>query len=315
MRDLVIGSRGSALALWQTHRVEAMLRQLYPSIAIRVEIIHTKGDKILDVALSRIGDRALFTKELEQALLDGTIDLAVHSLKDMPTQLPDGLTLGAISERHGPQDALVAAAGQTLETLPHGATVATSSLRRRAQLLAMRPDLRIVDVRGNVQTRLDRRRENGWEGMILAFAGLDRLGLADEIAQIIPTSVMLPAVGQGALAIETRLGDDELIAMLAPIDHADTRDCTTAERALLRSLEGGCQVPIAAHATLDGRTLSIDALVAALDGSTVIRRSIAGDRARPDVLGERLAADLLDAGAAEVLATVRAMGERLDVRS
>lgn len=315
MRDLVIGSRGSALALWQTHRVEAMLRQLYPSVAIRVEVIQTKGDKILDVALSRIGDRALFTKELEQALLDGTIDLAVHSLKDMPTQLPDGLMLGAISERHGPQDALVAAAGLTLETLPHGATVATSSLRRRAQLLAMRPDLTIVDVRGNVQTRLQRRRENGWEGMILAFAGLDRLGLADEIAQIIPTSVMLPAVGQGALAIETREGDDELIEMLAPIDHADTRDCTTAERALLRSLEGGCQVPIAAHATLDGGTLSIDALVAALDGSTVIRRSIAGDRSQPETLGQRLAADLLADGAADVLATVRAMGERLDVRS
>lgn len=308
MRDLVIGSRGSALALWQTHRVEAMLRRQHPSISIRIEIIHTKGDKILDVALSRIGDRALFTKELEQALLDRTIDLAVHSLKDMPTQLPEGLTLGAISERHGPEDALVAAAGTTLETLSVGATVATSSLRRRAQLLAMRPDLNIVDVRGNVQTRLDRRRENGWEGMILAFAGLDRLGLSHEIAQVIPTSVMLPAVGQGALAIETRADDEEIIEMLAPINHTDTRTCTTAERALLRALEGGCQVPIAAHASIERSTLSIDALVASLDGTTVIRRSITGDRKDPEALGVSLAGELLAAGAGEILAQVRAAG-------
>lgn len=306
MRDLVIGTRGSALALWQTHRIEAMLREQYPAISIRIEIIHTKGDKILDVALSRIGDRALFTKELEQALLDGTIDLAVHSLKDMPTRLPDGLTLGAIGQRHEPQDALVAEPGTTLEKLPPGATVATSSLRRRAQLLAMRPDLHVVDVRGNVQTRLDRRRENGWEGMILAFAGLDRLGLSDEIAQIIPTSVMLPAVGQGALAIETRADDAELITMLEPINDDETRACTMAERALLRALEGGCQVPIAAHARRDGLTLAIDGLVASLDGTMVIRRSIAGDLADPEALGERLAADLLDAGAGEILAQVRA---------
>jgi hydroxymethylbilane synthase len=301
MRSLVIGSRGSALALWQTHRVEEMLRELHPGIEIRVEIIHTKGDKILDVALSRIGDRALFTKELEQALIDGTIDLAVHSLKDMPTRLPDGLTLGAITARHDPQDALVADPGMTLETLPRGATVATSSLRRRAQLLAIRPDLTIVDVRGNVQTRLNRRIENGWEGMILAFAGLDRLGLADHIAQIIPTSVMLPAVGQGALAIETRENDPELLAMLAPIDDPETRACTTAERALLRALEGGCQVPIGAHATIDGPTLQIDALVAALDGSAVIRRSTAGPIGAPEDLGQRLAAELLEAGGAEIL--------------
>jgi hydroxymethylbilane synthase len=314
MRELVIGSRGSALALWQTRRVEEMLRRHHPSIRIRIEIIQTKGDKILDVALSRIGDRALFTKELEQALLDGTIDLAVHSLKDMPTVLPAGLTLGAISDRHGPQDALVAAQGTTLETLSHGATVATSSLRRRAQLLSLRPDLNVVDVRGNVQTRLDRRRQNGWEGMILAFAGLDRLGLTHEIAQIIPTSVMLPAVGQGALAIETRTGDHELIELLQPLDDEETRLCTTAERAFLRALEGGCQVPIAAHATLDGQTLAIDGLVAALDGSTVLRRSIAGARRSAEELGMQLATQLIAEGAGDILAQVRAMSGQLDVR-
>jgi hydroxymethylbilane synthase len=305
MRDLVIGSRGSALALWQTRHIEAKLREAYPGITVRVEIIHTKGDKILDVALSRIGDRALFTKELEQALLDGTIDLAVHSLKDMPTRLPDGLVLGAIGERHDPHDALVAEAGTTLESLPYGATVATSSLRRRAQLLALRPDLDIVDVRGNVQTRLDRRRENGWEGMILAFAGLDRLGLDAQIAQIIPTSVMLPAVGQGALAIETRGDDTELIAMLAPIEHGPTRIATDAERSLLRALEGGCQIPIGAHAIVDGSTVHLDALIAALDGSAVIRRSSAGSVADAEALGLDLANELLEAGGREVLESVR----------
>jgi hydroxymethylbilane synthase len=306
MRDLVIGSRGSALALWQTHRIEEMLREHHPGIDIRVEIIQTKGDRILDVALSRIGDRALFTKELENALLDGSIDLAVHSLKDMPTRLPDGLILGAITERHDPQDALVAASGLRLDTLPEGSTVATSSLRRRAQLLAIRPDVTVVDVRGNIQTRLDRRREHGWEGMILAFAGLDRLGLLDEVAQIIPTSMMLPAVGQGALAVETRADDLQLIEMLRPLNHDETRICTDAERAMLRALEGGCQVPIGAHAMVDGMTLQLDGLVASLDGSVVIRRSTAGEMASPDLLGERLALELLDNGGAEVLEQVRA---------
>ena len=308
MRELVIGTRGSALALWQTNHVAAMLRERHPGISIRIETIQTKGDKILDVALSRIGDRALFTKEIEQALIDGAIDLAVHSLKDLPTTLPDGLSLAAITERHDPYDALVAEPGMTIETLPAGATVATSSLRRRAQLLALRSDLNIVDVRGNVQTRLARRRENGWEGMILAFAGLDRLGLDHEISQIIPTSLMLPAVGQGALAVETRADDEELRTLLVAIDHAPTRFCVTAERALLRSLEGGCQVPIGAYATVEQTTLSLDAVVATLDGSTLLRRSIAGAQEESERLGRQLADDLLAAGAAEILEQVRSVG-------
>lgn len=307
MREIVIGSRGSALARWQTRRVEAMLRERHPDLIVRVEIIHTQGDKILEVALSRIGDRALFTKELEHALLDRTIDLAVHSLKDLPTRLPEGLTLGAITERHGPEDALVADPGLTLETLPEGATVATSSLRRKAQLLHIRPDLVIVDVRGNVQTRLDRRRQNGWEGMILAYAGLDRLGLGDRIAQVIPTSVMLPAVGQGALAVECREGDEEMLGLLESIEHGPTRICTTAERTLLGALEGGCQIPIGAHATVvEGGRLHLDALIASLDGRELLRRTMDGGHDEPMIVGHKLADELLRAGGDRILEEVRA---------
>ena len=305
MPSLVIGSRGSALALWQSQHVAELLGRHHPDLSIRIEIIETKGDKILDVALSRIGDRALFTKELENALLDGSIDLAVHSLKDMPTKVPDGLTLGAIPERVDARDVLVAAPGATIETLPVGATVATSSLRRRSQLLHLRPDLNVVDVRGNVPTRLRRRHEFGWDGMILAFAGLERLQLTAEIAQIIPTMLMLPAVGQGALGIEVREDDAKVLAMLAPLDDIATRQRTTAERSMLRMLEGGCQVPIGAHATIDGTTLSLDGLVASLDGSTVIRRSTAGAPHEADEIGRRLAEELIESGAAEVLAGAR----------
>lgn len=306
MREFVIGSRGSALALWQTHHVASLMRSHHPQIDIRIEIIHTKGDKILDVALSRIGDRALFTKELEVALMEGSIDMAVHSLKDLPTMLPDGLTIGAIGERHEPNDALVAEQGMTIDSLPHGATVATSSLRRRAQLLALRPDLDIVDVRGNVQTRLDRRRENGWEGMILALPGLARLNLMHEIAQVIPVDVMIPAVGQGALAIEVRGDDEEMLAKLATIEHEATRIAVTAERALLRSLEGGCQVPIGAYAKFDGAMLTMDAIVASIDGTATIRRSMASETKDAERLGTRLAQALVDAGAGELLSLSRA---------
>jgi hydroxymethylbilane synthase len=308
MREFVIGTRGSALALWQAHRVEEMLRERIPEIAIRIEIIHTKGDRILDVALSRIGDRALFTKELEQALIERTVDLAVHSLKDLPTRLPEGLELGAITERHAPEDALVAERGMSLGSLREGATVATSSLRRRAQLLALRPDLTVVDVRGNVQTRLERRRQNGWEGMILARAGLERLGLASEIAEVIPTMLMLPAVGQGALGIECRSDDTETLEVLATIEHEDTRRCTAAERSLLRELEGGCQIPIGAHATISSGRMSIDGLIAALDGSEIVRRRSDGDAGNPEALGAMLAGELLAAGGDHILEAVRAAG-------
>jgi hydroxymethylbilane synthase len=305
MREIVIGTRGSALALWQTHKVRGMLVERFPAMEIRVEVIHTTGDRILDTALNKIGDKGLFTKELEVALEERRIDMAVHSLKDMPSKLPDGLLLAAISERHRPEDALVAAPGVTIESLPSGGTVATSSLRRRAQLLHLRPDLTIVDVRGNVPTRLEKFRASGWDGMILATAGLERLDLGHEIAQVIPASTMVPAVGQGALAVETRGDDEEMLAILDTIEHRPTRLRTTAERALLRTLEGGCQVPIGAYATLDGETLRLDGLIAALDGSRLVRDIMTGPADRAEELGIALATKLLAAGGEEILASLR----------
>ncbi|MCE7933069.1 MAG: hydroxymethylbilane synthase [Chlorobi bacterium CHB2] len=303
--SLIIGTRGSALALWQAHAVQGMLQSRYPELDVRIEIIHTTGDAILDKPLSNIGDKGLFTKELEVALLDGRIHLAVHSLKDLPTKLPDGLMLAAVTERERPEDALVAPAGTTIETLPHGGTVATGSLRRRSQLLRLRPDLNVVDVRGNVQTRLEKYRTNGWDGMILAYTGLHRLGLAEQIAQIIPTQQMIPAVGQAALGLETRADDATTLALLREIEHPPTRTCTDAERALLRTLEGGCQTPIAGHATLAGNQLTLHAMIASLDGRTIITRHTSAPVANAEELGTQLAKELLELGGKEILEGVR----------
>lgn len=297
----IIGTRGSALALWQAHAVQGMLQSRYPELDVRLEIIHTTGDKILDTPLSNIGDKGLFTKELEVALMDGRIHLAVHSLKDLPTKLPDGLTLAAVTERERPEDALIAPAGTTIETLPHGGTVATGSLRRQAQLLKLRPDLNVVDVRGNVPTRLQKYQTNGWDGMILAYAGLHRLGLGEHIAQIIPTEQMIPAVGQAALGLETRADDAATIQLLRGIEHTATRICTNAERALLRKLEGGCQTPIAAHATLAGNQLTLNAMIASIDGSTIIADTIIGPSAEAEELGNQLADMLLQSGGKGVM--------------
>jgi len=305
MREIIIGTRGSALALWQAHAVESILRSNYPDLTVRLEIINTTGDKILDTALSAIGDKGLFTKELESALLDHRADIAVHSLKDMQTRLPDGLTLASVTERERAEDVLVAREGLTLETLPEGATVATGSLRRRAQLLGLRPDLRIVDVRGNVQTRLKKYHDNGWDGMILAYAGLHRLELSEEIAQVIPTSVMIPAVGQAALGIEAREEDEETLELLRGIEHAETRACIEAERALLRRLEGGCQVPIGAHATLKGDRLTLHAVIASIDGARVIRDSAEGSVDDADRIGTELGNRLHDVGGEEILEEIR----------
>lgn len=301
----IIGTRGSALALWQAHAVQGMLQSRYPELDVQLEIIHTTGDKILDTPLSNIGDKGLFTKELEVALMDGRIHLAVHSLKDLPTRLPDGLTLAAVTERERPEDALIAPAGITIETLPHGGTVATGSLRRQAQLLKLRPDLNVVDVRGNVPTRLQKYRTNGWDGMILAYAGLYRLGLAEHIAQIIPTEQMIPAVGQAALGLETRADDAATIELLRGIEHTETRICTDAERALLRKLEGGCQTPIAAHATLAGKQLTLNAMIASLDGSIIIANTTTGLPAEAEGVGEQLAEKLLEQGGKELLLNSR----------
>lgn len=303
-KRVVIGTRGSDLALWQSNTVAAMLRQVHPELVVELQVIETKGDQVLDVALSKVGDKGLFTKELENALLENEVDIAVHSLKDMQTQLPDGLQLGAVTERAAPEDALVAFPGTTLASLPQGATVATGSLRRRAQLLHHRPDLNIVEVRGNVPTRLRRYKENGWDGMILARAGLERLNLADAIAQVIDPAVMIPAVGQGALGIEIRRGDEQTLAIVQALEHSDTRSAADAERAFLRRLEGGCQAPIGAFAVVEGDQLSLAGVISSLDGRQTIRGETEGETKDAEEIGRTLAERLLAEGGAAIMAEI-----------
>lgn len=304
-RRLRLGSRGSALALWQTEHVAAALRARDPELVIAIAIIKTSGDKILDVPLAKIGDRGLFVKEIEEALLAGRIDAAVHSLKDLPSTQPDGLVIAAVLTRADPRDALVSPTYGTLAALPQGAVVGTSSLRRKAQLKASLPHLTFKDVRGNVQTRLGKLDAGEYDALVLAAAGLDRLDLGHRIGERLTPAVSLPAVGQGALAVECRAADAATVALLAALEDAPTRCCVTAERALLRALEGGCQVPIAAHATLAGEILTLEALVAGLDGDPVIRTTHTGPEAAPEALGLAAAADLKARGADEILAAIR----------
>lgn len=301
---IVIGSRGSKLALWQSEHIAARLRALHAGLSVEIRRITTMGDKILDVPLAKIGGKGLFTKELENAMLDGTIDLAVHSLKDMPTQLPEGLMLAAVTEREEPYDALVSPRFKTLAALPQGAIIGTSSLRRQAQLLAVRPDLQVRSLRGNVDTRLSRVEDGTFDAVILAAAGLKRLGFGDKITQLLPPSVSLPAVGQGALAIESRADDAFTQALLQGLDHEETRLAVTAERAFLRTVEGGCQVPVGVHATLNGDELHIEALIAALDGQTVLRDAATGASGQADALGRQLAERMLAAGGREIMQSV-----------
>jgi hydroxymethylbilane synthase len=305
--NLVIGSRGSKLALWQSEWVRARLEALDPEASVRIEIFKTSGDVMRDVPLASIGGQGAFTRELELALLDRRVDIAVHSLKDLPTLVPEGLSITATPEREDPRDALVLRAGldspdASLRNLREGAVVGTSSLRRIAQLRHLRPDVRIKDLRGNVDTRLRKLDAGEFDAVILASAGLRRLGFARRISAAIETEQMLPAVSQGALGVETRAGDEETNALVSCLDHAPTRAAVLAERALLRSLGGGCQVPIAAHATLDGARLRLDGLVAALDGSEVMRDAIEGDASDATAVGEALAARMLERGAASLLA-------------
>jgi hydroxymethylbilane synthase len=310
---LRIGSRGSQLALWQAHWVRNRLTAMHPGLAVEIEIIKTTGDKLLDAPLSKIGDKGLFTREIEHALLDNTIDLAVHSLKDLPTELPDGLTLGAVTEREDVRDVFLPRPGNSvrcLHDLPRGSAVATGSLRRRCQLLHLRPDLAIVDVRGNLNTRYAKLEASPWEGMLLARAGVVRLGWADRIGESIDPLVILPAVGQGALGIEVRRDDSRVLERIAVLVHEPTAAATTAERALLRKLEGGCQVPIGTYGRIepgaDGkRRLRLDALVGSIDGKDVVRDSIAGDPLEADALGIALARRLLEAGAQRILDGIR----------
>ncbi|MCL4233250.1 MAG: hydroxymethylbilane synthase [Deltaproteobacteria bacterium] len=307
MRKVVIGSRGSQLALWQSEHVRDWLTVRHPGFEFPIEIIHTMGDKILDVPLAKIGDKGLFTKEIENALLDRRIDLAVHSLKDLPTKLEAGLAIGAISVREDVRDAWVSRRGVALADLPEGATVATSSLRRRSQLWARRPDLRIVDMRGNLNTRMRKLDESDEiDGLVLAAAGLVRLGWETRITHRIEFDAILPAVGQGALAVEIRADDAETAALLADFNHADTQTAVRAERAFLRRLEGGCQIPIGAHATVSGGRVRLDGLVGSLDGTRILRDAAEGDATDPEAVGIALAGTLLAAGADAILAEITA---------
>ena len=306
-RALVIGSRGSKLALWQAEHARERLVQLNPDIEIRIEVIKTTGDVKSD-PLSVIGGKGVFTKELEDALLGERIDIAVHSLKDLPTILPAGLSISAIGEREDPRDALVLAAGSefdatALGNLPHGAIIGTSSPRRLAQLRCWFGDkLEVKDLRGNVDTRIRKLDEGQYDAVILASAGLVRLGLQDRISLRIPIEHMLPAVGQGAIAIETRSDDEFAIEVTRKLDHRETRLACLAERSFLRSLGGGCQLPIAAHATIEKDLLKLDGLVATPDGSKRLRDTLSGSADSAEDIGALLASTLIDRGATTLLA-------------
>ena len=303
---LIVGTRGSTLALWQTQHVVERLRAAAPGLEVQIQTIQTRGDQVRDRALSQVGGKGLFVKEIENALLSGHIDLAVHSLKDMPTTQPEGLSLGAILKRADPRDALVARSDQgTLSSLPAGARIGTSSLRRRAQLLAARSDLQVHDLRGNVDTRLRKLREGQYDAIVLAAAGLERLGYADAISEVLPISLMLPAVGQGALCVEVRSDDDATADLISSLDQPPTRQSTEAERAFLRRLEGGCQVPIGAFALVEDGHLSLRGLIAALDGSHMVRDEIRGPAADASEVGMELAERLLAAGGLAILEGVR----------
>lgn len=289
-KKIVIGTRSSKLALWQAEYVADRLRKQYEGLEVELMHIVTKGDKILDVPLAKIGGKGLFTKELEVAMLEKRVDLAVHSLKDMPTVLPTGLSLTTITKRLDCGDALVSPKYQTLENLPKGAKVGTSSLRRKAQLLNIRPDLDIHNLRGNVNTRLRKLEEENFDAIVLAVAGLKRLGFGDKITQIIPRKYCLPAVGQGALAIETRADDEEIKNMLSFLYDDKTADATIAERAFLAQVEGGCQVPVGVYGEVnEDNTLTVEAVIGSLDGKTIIRDKVTGKRENASELGEDLA--------------------------
>jgi hydroxymethylbilane synthase len=299
---LTIGSRGSQLALWQANWVKRELEALGETC--RIEIIKTTGDKITDVPLAKVGTKGLFTKEIEEALLDCRIDLAVHSLKDLPTELPQGLVISAIPAREDPRDAL---AGAKLDDLAKGAKVGTSSLRRVAQLRAVRPDLAVESVRGNVDTRLRKLDEGQYDALVMAAAGLRRLGWESRIAEYIPIDVMCPAVGQGALAIETREAGDAARSC-GRLDNTAARLSVEAERAVLATLGGGCQVPIGAYGRISGERLDLVAIVASPDGARLIRKNAAGPAAERVSIGEELGRRLLDAGAREILDEVYSAG-------
>lgn len=298
---LVIATRESQLALWQARHIQARLQALYPQTTVELLGMTTQGDRILDVTLSKIGGKGLFVKELETALEDGRADLAVHSMKDVPMRLPEGFALAAITEREDPRDAIVSNRFNRLEDLPEGAIVGTSSLRRESQLRAQFPHLQVKPLRGNLQTRLRKLDDGEFDAIILAAAGLKRLELADRIRTILPPEQSLPAVGQGALGIEIRADREDLKALLAPLNHAETADCVTAERALSLKLNGSCQVPLGGFAEIEEGFLRLRAFVASPDGSEIVRGEGNSSRAGAAGLGEQVAQMLLTEGAGALL--------------
>tara|TARA_A100001391_G_scaffold119086_2_gene80861 strand:+ start:2059 stop:2988 length:930 start_codon:yes stop_codon:yes gene_type:complete len=301
-RILRIATRSSPLAIWQAEYVQRRLEALHEGLTVELVRIKTQGDKILDTPLAKIGGKGLFVKELEQAMMDGRADIAVHSMKDVPMELPEGMALPVICEREDPRDAFVSNHHDALSALPEGARVGTSSLRRQAQVLANRPDLKVSSLRGNVQTRLGKLDSGDFDAIILAAAGLKRLEMHDRIRYEMPPEESLPAVGQGAVGIECRAGDELVQALLAPLNDPLTWDRVSAERAMNRRLEGGCQVPIAGFALLEGDTLWLRGLVASENGDTVLRAEARAPREEAAALGVRVAESLLEQGAERILA-------------
>jgi hydroxymethylbilane synthase len=314
IREIRIGSRGSDLALWQARWVHSRLKMHYIGLTVNIVTIKTTGDKVLDAPLAKIGDKGLFTKEIENALLEREIDLAVHSLKDLPTALPEGLAIGAITEREDARDVFIPHPKNTVQTLldqPEAAQIATGSLRRKCQLLALRPDLNVVDIRGNLSTRVAKLDGSDWAGMILAHAGIMRLGWESLVGEILDPLVMLPAVGQGALGVEIRADDHFIHGVVSVLHHEPTACAALAERALLRRLEGGCQIPIGTYGRMEGANepaLVLDAIVGSLDGRKVVKGSIRGNPPHAESLGTQLAETLLADGADEILREIRAAG-------
>jgi hydroxymethylbilane synthase len=302
---LIIGSRGSDLALWQARFVKRELEKKNKNLSVEINIISTKGDKILDVALSKIGDKGLFTKELEVKLLNDEIDIAVHSLKDLQTDIPKGLKLACVTKRHPSEDVLIARKkGTTIEKLKEGAIIATGSLRRRSQLKHIRPDIKVVELRGNVPTRIDKFLKSDWDAIILARAGVERLKLKKYISSIIDKETMLPAVGQGALGIEIKSTNKFAEKVINSIHDENTFAAATAERALLKKLEGGCQIPIGAFAEVRTNGLYLTGLVASIEGDITLKKSLRGSKKNAEALGKKLAGDLIKAGAKKILKEV-----------
>lgn len=305
-KTIHIGSRGSQLALWQANYVKSALASCHPSLSVEIVTIKTTGDKILDAPLARVGGKGLFVKEIEEALLSGKIDLAVHSMKDMPSALPEGLCIGAVPEREIPADVLISRDGRKLSDLIGRARIGTGSLRRAAQLKHVRPDTEIVPLRGNLDTRLRKLETERLDAIVLAAAGVKRLGLQDRISEYLDTSVMMPAVGQGALCIETRQNDTAVLEIVDALDHPHTRTAVLGERSFLKRLDGSCQVPIAGIGTLNEGRFVLQGLVADLEGHTIIHDTLSGEAAAAVDIGSALAERLLANGAKEILDSLKA---------